>query len=87
MNTDFKSRRSAAGVVTSEKDWNVSHSELRTDRAVFFLDHVWRRGTYNVSYLARCTVPGEVYAPPAKVESMYDPDFYALSASRKFTTK
>lgn len=87
VNSDFKSQRSATGAATSENDWNVSHSELRTDRAVFYLNHVWRKGTYTVSYLARCTVAGEVVAPPAKVEGMYDPEFYALSASRVFSTK
>jgi uncharacterized protein YfaS (alpha-2-macroglobulin family) len=87
VNSDFKSQASAAGVHTSENDWNISHSELRTDRAVFYLDQVWRKGTYTVTYLARCTVPGSATAPPAKVESMYDPENFALSASRTFTTK
>lgn len=87
VNTDFKSQRAAVGTPTSENDWNVSHSELRTDRASFFLDHVWRKGTYTLTYLARCTVAGQAIAPPAKVESMYDPENFALSASRVFTTK
>ncbi|MGL4400670.1 MAG: alpha-2-macroglobulin family protein [Luteolibacter sp.] len=87
VNTDFKSQRAAAGIRTSENDWNVSHSELRTDRACFFLDEVWRAGTYTLTYLARCTVAGQATAPPAKVESMYDPENFALSASRVFTTK
>ncbi len=87
VNTDFKSQRSAVGISTSENDWNVSHSELRTDRAVFYLDHVWHKGTYTLTYLARCTVAGQATAPPAKVESMYDPENFALSASRIFTTK
>jgi len=87
VNSEFKSQRSATGAATSDNDWNVSHSELRTDRAVFYLDHIWRKGTYTVTYLARCTVAGEAAAPPAKVEGMYDPEFYALSASRMFSTK
>ncbi|MES2476841.1 MAG: MG2 domain-containing protein [Verrucomicrobiota bacterium] len=87
VNTDFASQRAAVGTRTSENDWNVSHSELRTDRAVFFLDHVWRKGTYTVSYLARCTLAGQAVAPPAKVESMYDPENFALSASRVFTSR
>ncbi len=87
VNTDFKSQRAAVGVPTGESDWNVSHSELRTDRACFFLDHIWRKGTYTVTYLARCTLSGQVTAPPAKVESMYDPENFALSASRVFVTK
>ena len=87
VNSDFKSQASAAGVRSSENDWNISHSELRNDRAVFYLDQVWRKGTYTVTYLARCTVSGTATAPPAKVESMYDPENFALSASRAFTTK
>lgn len=87
VNTDFKSQRAAVGIRTSENDWNVSHSELRSDRASFFLDEVWRKGTYTLTYLARCTVAGQATAPPAKVESMYDPENFALSASRVFTTK
>ncbi len=87
VNTDFKSQNTALGVATSENDWNISHSELRSDRAAFFLDHVWRKGTYTVTYLARCTLAGQATAPPAKVESMYDPDNFALSASRVFNSR
>ncbi len=87
VNTDFASQRAAAGPATSETDWNISHSELRSDRAVFYFNQVWRKGTYTITYLARCTVPGKVTAPPAKVESMYDPEQFALSASREFTTR
>ena len=87
VNTDFKSQRAAAGLNTSENDWNISHSELRSDRASFFLDEVWRKGTYTLTYLARCTLTGQATAPPAKVESMYDPENFALSASRMFNTK
>jgi uncharacterized protein YfaS (alpha-2-macroglobulin family) len=87
VNSDFASQAAANGGRTSEDDWNVSHSELRSDRAVFYFDHIWRRGTYTVTYLARCTVPGEVTAPAAKVESMYDPEKFALSASQFFRTR
>jgi len=87
VNNDFKSQASAQGISTSENDWNVSHSELRTDRATFFLDHVWRKGTYKVTYLARCTLSGQATAPPAKAEGMYDPENFALSASRVFTVR
>jgi uncharacterized protein YfaS (alpha-2-macroglobulin family) len=87
VNSDFASQRAASGISTSENNWTVSHSELRSDRAVFYVDRVWRRGTYHVTYLARCTVPGEAIAPVAKVESMYDPENFALSASRVFKTQ
>jgi alpha-2-macroglobulin len=87
VNTDFASQAGGQVIQTSENDWNISHSELRSDRAVFFMDHVYRRGTYKLTYLARCTVGGDVNVPPAKVESMYDPDNFALSATQKFSTK
>jgi len=87
VNSDFDSQKAANGPATSENNWEVSHSELRTDRAVFYLDRVWRSGTYTLTYLARCTVAGEATAPPAKVEWMYDPENFALSASRLFHSK
>jgi uncharacterized protein YfaS (alpha-2-macroglobulin family) len=60
---------------------------MRGDRTVFFLDHIPKKGTYTVSYLVRCTLAGKAIAPPAKVESMYDPENFALSASRGFTVE
>lgn len=87
VNSDFSSQSGGQTIRTSEKDWHISHSELRSDRALFFMDHVPRKGTYQVTYLARCTIPGEATAPPAKVESMYDPEKFALSASQKFATE
>ncbi|MFT4175856.1 MAG: MG2 domain-containing protein [Luteolibacter sp.] len=87
VNTDFKSQSAANAPATSRNDWRVSHSELRDDKAVFFLNEVWKKGTYSLSYLARCTVAGTATAPQAKVESMYDPTNVALSASRTFEAK
>jgi uncharacterized protein YfaS (alpha-2-macroglobulin family) len=84
VNNDFASQKAnpnAGG--TSEKSWKVSHSEIRADRVMFFYDD-WYRGNQSLTYLARCTMEGEATAPPAKVESMYDPDSIALSASRSF---
>jgi uncharacterized protein YfaS (alpha-2-macroglobulin family) len=87
VNNEFKSQSSIAAPDVGLNGWEVSHTELRTERAVFYLDHVGHRGTYQVSYLARCTLAGDVTAPQAKVESMYDPSRFALSASRKFAAK
>ena len=87
VNTDFASQSSGNSAASAENDWHVSHSEMRGDRTVFFLDHIPKKGTYTVSYLVRCTLAGEAIAPPAKVESMYDPENFALSASRGFTVE
>ena len=85
VNHDFASQAAHGNApATSDRDWTVSHSELRSDRALFFFDRVWQRGRQEIRYLARCTMEGKAVAPPAKVESMYDPDNTALSASREF---
>jgi uncharacterized protein YfaS (alpha-2-macroglobulin family) len=85
VNNDFGSQAAHGNAGrTSENDWSVSHSELRSDRAVFFYDRIWKAGRQEITYLARCTMEGKAIAPPAKVESMYDPDNTALSASREF---
>jgi uncharacterized protein YfaS (alpha-2-macroglobulin family) len=85
VNNDFASQAAHGNAgATSDRDWSVSHSELRSDRALFFFDRVWQGGRQEIHYLARCTMEGKAVAPPAKVESMYDPDNTALSASREF---
>jgi len=85
INNSFESQAApkAAGG-TSETAWSISHSEVRDDRVMFFFDRIYSRGTRTLTYLARCTMAGKAYAPPAKVEAMYDPDHTALSASRLF---
>ncbi len=63
------------------------HREIRDARERFFFDRSYQAGTRTLTYLARCVLEGDAYAPPAKVESMYDPDQTALSASRSFEVK
>ena len=84
VNTEFSSQ--AGRVAKKHTSWNISHQELRDDRAVFFVDHLWSRGSYRVQYHARVTSAGHAVAPPAKIEAMYDPGSYALTASREFKT-
>ncbi len=88
VNNSFESQAAnmAAGR-TSEKDWRVSHSEIRGDRVMFFYDRIYSRGVGTISYLARCTMDGDSYAPQAKLESMYAPENTALSASRHFSVE
>ena len=84
VQTTFASQRTGQELKTSENDWSISRTELRDDRAVFFLDYVPHGRTYQIQYLARCTLAGQVVAPPAKIEAMYNPTTFALSASRSF---
>ena len=83
VNTEFASQ---AGRLKRKVRWNISNQELRDDRAVFFVNYVPRSGTYKASYHARVTSAGTAIAPPAKVEAMYEPEFFALSPSRPFKT-
>jgi len=85
IDESFNTQR-AANAGPEERDWQVGHREFRDEGAVFFIDRAARKGTYTVSYLARCTLAGTAHAGPAKVESMYDPGQRALSASRSFVT-
>ncbi|MEM7010465.1 MAG: alpha-2-macroglobulin family protein, partial [Verrucomicrobiota bacterium] len=59
--------------------------EIRSDRALFFSNHVWNAGKYRVQYLARVVAAGSVTAPPAKIEAMYEPQRRGLSATRRIT--
>lgn len=85
VNNDFASQSSRFKTNT-DNAWRMSHKELRSDRAIFFLDQSWRQGTRTISYLARVTSAGVATAPAAKVEAMYDPEQLALSNSKTLTT-
>jgi uncharacterized protein YfaS (alpha-2-macroglobulin family) len=68
-------------------EWQGDHQELRHDRALFFADDLWQRGTLRLSYLTRVVAEGVVTAPPAKIEAMYEPDRYGLSGSQRLSSK
>ncbi|MBL9154818.1 MAG: hypothetical protein JNK37_20220 [Verrucomicrobiales bacterium] len=71
-------------------DWKrlyCNHTELRTDRALFFCDYLHEGGDYAVQYLARVVAPGEATAAPAKIEAMYEPQRYGLSGTLRVTAK
>ena len=89
VNPDFKT--SAGGQQQAwHGDWKrlyVNHTELRTDRALFFCDYLQRGGDFAVQYLARVVAPGEVTAPPAKIEAMYEPQRYGLSGTQRLVSK
>ncbi|HEY6559706.1 MAG TPA: MG2 domain-containing protein [Polyangiaceae bacterium] len=55
-------------------------SELRDDRALFFVDHM-PAGMYHYRYLARATTPGKFVVPPTKVEQMYAPEVFGRTAA------
>lgn len=55
--------------------------ELRGDRALFFANEA-PAGVHEIRYLARVRAAGVATAPACKLEAMYRPDRYGLSASQ-----
>ncbi|MEM9280849.1 MAG: alpha-2-macroglobulin family protein [Verrucomicrobiota bacterium] len=88
VNPSFKSQ--ATQRVNRERQNRTLYThyrELKKDRMMFFTDYVNREGDYTVQYLARVVAPGEVTAPPAKIEAMYEPQRFGLSGSERITAK
>ena len=88
VNPEFASQSSSAWLTGSLKRWHwvTDYQEIRDDRVLFFYDHLSQTGTFELRYLARVTSEGEVIVPSTKVEAMYDPDRYALSAHERLRT-
>lgn len=66
--------------------WVCDHSELRNDRALFFTNDWSELGRFQLKYLARVIAEGDVIAPPARIEAMYEPDHYGLSEIQRVQT-
>ena len=61
--------------------WNwFEHQNLRDDRAEAFTPYL-PGGTYEYTYIARATTPGEFVVPPARAEEMYAPEVFGRSDS------
>lgn len=65
----------------------TSHREIRKDRMLFFVDSVYRAGDYSLQYLARVVAPGEVTAPPTKIEAMYEPQRFGLGGTERIAAE
>ena len=78
VNPEFKSQAMAGGELSNV--YASDFTELRDDRALFFSNSMWP-GKHQIRYLARVRATGSATAPPAKIEEMYHPDRFGLSAS------
>jgi hypothetical protein len=58
--------------------------ERRDDRVLFFLDEM-PPGAYRYRHLVRATAAGRFVTPPARVEEMYTPETFGLTAARVVT--
>ncbi len=79
LNPEFKTQATRAGEDLTS-NWRSDYRELRHDRALFFRNHL-PPGNYTIRYLARVRAAGEVTAPAAKIEEMYHPEHFGLSAA------
>jgi uncharacterized protein YfaS (alpha-2-macroglobulin family) len=83
INPEFKTQQTVE-VKDTEEEWHSDFRELRKDRALFFRDYV-SPGTYQIRYLARICAAGKAIAPSTKVEAMYQPERFGLSATDRLT--
>ena len=87
VNPEFKTSGAGGNAPQAGMQWWVSdYRELRTDRAVFFCDHLYA-GRFHLQYLARVRAAGTAIAPAAKIEEMYRPTHYAETAAASLTSK
>ena len=78
VNPEFKSQAMAGQALSNV--FASDFTELRDDRALFFHNAMWP-GKHQIRYLARVRATGSATAPPAKIEEMYHPERFGLSAS------
>ncbi|MEA3210076.1 MAG: alpha-2-macroglobulin [Chthoniobacter sp.] len=84
VNPVFKSQQTRAGEVLG-KDWAGDFQELRDDRALFFADYLYP-GSYTIRYLARVRAAGSATAPSARIEEMYHPERFGMTATMQLTS-
>ena len=64
----------------------ADYQEIRADRVLYFCDHL-PAGAFTFRYLARVRTAGKVTAPATKVEEMYRPERFGLSATTKIESR
>jgi uncharacterized protein YfaS (alpha-2-macroglobulin family) len=84
LQPEFASQQTQTGLNNPTR-WMGDHQEFRDGRALFFCDHL-PQGLYSIRYLARVQASGTVTAPPAKVEEMYHPERFGMTATETLTS-
>jgi len=87
VNPEFESQGGSNAAMAQARTWAADRVELRDDRAVFFCNALSRSGEFTVTYLARVTAAGDVFAPPPVIKAMYDPALTAIGEGRTLHTK
>jgi uncharacterized protein YfaS (alpha-2-macroglobulin family) len=65
----------ALGLLSGWQGRWFDHQNMRDDRCEIFTSYL-AGGLYEYTYLARATTLGEFFAPPPKVEEMYEPETF-----------
>lgn len=86
VNPEFASQGGNDAAMANAQTWASDHTELRDSRALFFMNNLYRGGEYAITYLARVSKAGNAFAPPTKIEAMYDPTLTALGEGGAFRT-
>ena len=88
VNPNFKSQETQrVDTDRNARTFYTTFREIRKDRVLFFADSIYGAGDYNIQYLARVVAPGQVTAPPAKIEAMYEPQRFGLSGTEIIRAK
>lgn len=86
VNPEFASQGGNEAAMANARTWESDHTELRDSRALFFVNNLYYGGEYTITYLARVSKAGNTFAPPTKIEAMYDPNSTALGEGGPFRT-
>ena len=88
LNPEFKSQETGrlSALPGEGFDWFSDFRELRSDRALFFRDHLEPR-RYVIRDLARVRAAGTATAPATKVEEMYHPERFGLGETSQVSSR
>jgi uncharacterized protein YfaS (alpha-2-macroglobulin family) len=93
VNPEFKTQQVTAGgqppawMAQDQGDyWWSNFQEIRADRVLFFRNHV-PPGNYVIRYVARVRAAGDVTAPVARTEEMYNPARFGLTEPQAMTSE
>ncbi len=81
INPEFRTQQAGEGAALDQA-WTADYREIRADRVLYFCDHL-SAGAFTFRYLARVRAAGKVTAPAVKVEEMYRPERFGLSATER----
>jgi uncharacterized protein YfaS (alpha-2-macroglobulin family) len=71
---------------TENLSWYVTHTDLRDNRTVLFLDFL-PAGTYQYTYLIHCDTQGVFHALPTHIEQSYFPEVFGRSNGSYFRVR